>query len=265
MIAAMPHQCPPAEKLAEILALSPSDPARAEIDRCPRCQARVLAFRSFLEPGPLLPEANLPEARRRLASVLAAEEDRRTSGSEAAGHPAGSPAVEPAVGPADGPAGSPARSRPWRLLWPASWGWGWSFALAGGFAVVAVALFLTGHPASLRTETGTLPRAGRVEPGGSGTMGRLSPVLHAAESAQGGGLLLRWSRVAQADAYVVTVHDLNLKLLLRLPAVADTFVQLPPSTAVRIGRSGENALWSVAALSRGDEIGSSPPGVLRMP
>jgi len=69
----MKSDCPPVESFERLLRLHPADPRREHLGRCPRCRARAIAFRSFLESGPLPQGANLAAARDGMTKTLQAE------------------------------------------------------------------------------------------------------------------------------------------------------------------------------------------------
>lgn len=240
----IPHECPPERGLEEILRLDPADPRRAALEECPRCQARLLLFRSFLEPGGQPAGADLQDARRRLSRALAAEfRPSATSRNEAR------------------------RSR----FSPPSWlGWRPALGLATAMAVVALVLYFRAGPpvphigALSPTGSGNAVRL-RAEPSGPRSPAEIGPVLLPVQAGANGSLVLRWTRVPKADAYVVLFHAMNLTEILRLEAGPDTSLAIPPATAARLGARGENVLWSVSARAEGDEIAASAPAAIRIP
>ncbi len=226
----MSDGCPRLEALAGVMELPKSDPLRNHVIGCPRCRARLTAYRVFMEAEPLPEGAMLADARDRIQRALHDE-------------------IE---GPA--PAIRPVRRKPWilRLTGSSLHSW-WRPAL--GVVGVTAALIL-------------VLRLG-VLPGGNGDEGPVlrehpaaltgGPVVLEPVREADGSVTLRWTPCAGADSYEVILYGADLKEEARIPAGAETVLHLSRD---RLGELREAPFCVVSALDRGDEIGRSDPVIL---
>ena len=242
--------CVPIEALEALLALPAGDAKRRHVESCPRCRARLLALAEFVSAPADVPEALLAEADAHLAKVM-----RRELALDPVAAPIApaAPIASVASGATSAPGAPAVRERiapRWRMPW--AWvGAGVAFATVAFLSVRAIEDRLTDAPPVLRgapERTLAAPEGLRAE---AGT----------------GDVTLTWSPSAGAEDYQVTVYAADLTEIVRLPPSADTTVvvtraDLPPSTA---GKTGASAFWRVTARAKGDPLGVSTPGTLRLP
>lgn len=225
----MNQDCMPIENLVELITLDPDDPRRAHLDACPRCRARLAAFRSFLEMHPLPEGARPADARKRLSRAIRQE----TSISQR----------------------SRSRPGPWSFLeilrrprWQA----------AAGLVVATGAVVLLLQLTERREEQPILLR------GAEGTESVEGSVP--AHSVQADGAVeLRWPSMADADEYQILIAGLDLEEILRVEAGPETQILLAAETVRDLGRPGSVVFWRVSALRGGDRIALSPPATLTLP
>jgi hypothetical protein len=202
-----------------------SDHPRAEhLDACPRCRARVLGVRAFVEPGSVPPGADPAEARERIVGAV-----RERLGLE---RPAAPPIPLP---------------RHARRRVPAAPRW---LAVAAAFVAVIGGTWLVarlGEPPVI--ERGAEPADG------------LAPFEPRVAS---GAVTFRWHRAPGAEGYLVRILGADLRVLHESPVTADTSRVLtlrePPLDALE----NEVAYWQVVALAAGAPLEESPPRPLRV-
>jgi hypothetical protein len=222
----MSTTCPPLESFAELLRLDAQDPRRRHLEQCPRCRARMMAFRSFMEMEPAPVGADREDARRRLVAAIRRETLR-----------------------------SVGRAGPRRSIWQRRLPWPvWKPALG----LVAAALLIV---VLLRAAGDRGPQAPLMLRGANPTeaVARVPAATWAAD----GSAVLRWPAVPAADGYRVLVFDQDLQEIARLDAAGDTSLVLSPARLAALAPSGAALFWRVAALRQGDQISLSPPATLR--
>jgi hypothetical protein len=122
-------------------------------------------------------------------------------------------------------------------------------------AVIVVALLILGHG-----ERGRAPEQVLRGPETAAIFGLEIPVVQ-----PDGRLRLAWRALAGADAYRVRVFNTGLDRVFESPAQSETTLVLTPSEFRPAGPPGSPLLWRVIALRRGEEMGMSDAGTLRMP
>lgn len=224
----MNRECPPLEEFEELAALEMADPRRVHLENCPRCRARLTAFRSFMEMKPLPVGVRMDDARRHLTEAIRRE------------------------------AASPLQ---WTLPRRPSTSWFrfarpiWRPVVGFASALLVVGIFLqvtrdrgADYPPVLR-DVGT-PQAARALPVGA--------VL------DNGSIQLRWRSIPAAEGYRVLFYGVDLAELLRLEAGSDTTLNVPYEQVARLGAPGSSVFWRVAALQNGDAVSLSPPATLAL-
>lgn len=231
----MKQNCPDESVLAALMALETKDPRRAHVNDCPRCQARWLDLELFLEPPPLPAGSDVGDAQARMRHALDQEFER----------------ARPSAGQRSGGL----RHTPWfGSLWHPRAAWG----LAGVLVVGGLAYF------ALRDgPLGTGPDVLREEPSTTAS-GSRAPLMLEAPSLRAGELVLRWSRVHEADAYEVHLVGDDLNEVLVLGPLSDSTVVVKPGRVPGF-ESGHILGWRVVALRAGDEIARSGAGTLALP
>ena len=223
----MSGSCIRPEDLSDFDALPADDPIHAHLAHCPRCQARLQAYRSFLE------DAASP-ARSRAESEADATLDGMIRSQF------GLPGAESA------PARGGLFSARWRIR---------TLILApAAVAAAVVILVLARHD---RTEIPAPAYRGSE----SGAVVRLESVQELAD----GRIRLTWHALSGADAYQVRVLDTGLNPVLAPAVSADTTAVLGRSELGAAARSESRLLWRVTALQDGEEIGTSGVEILRLP
>jgi hypothetical protein len=220
-----PGACPPVESFEELLRLDARDPRRAHLDDCPRCRARLIAFRSFVERRPMPAGADLGDARRRLSAAIRAEIEQESPRHRL----------------------WPRRPRPWRmqLLWKP----------ALGLVAAGVLVILLLRPAGQGSGDGALVLRGEGP----------APAALAADRAPDGSLRLSWPAVPPAEGYRVMLYGRDLAEIARLEAGRDTVLVLSAERVARLGPSGGAVFWRVAALEGGEPVSLSAPATLQLP
>jgi len=220
------HTCVEVEALGAVLERPADDPLRREVEACPRCAARLTAYREFIAEGAVV-GARVDEARARLdafrATRIEAPAMRRTDGAR---HGVG---------------------RWWRRL-------GESRALRPALVAataVVVAAALWWHPWA--------PPA-PVLRGVSDTAFAIASV-----QVDDGALDLSWSAFPEADAYALRVFTSDLTEVARFGPVAETRLSVPVSAIIGPAGGERSLLCSVVAISDGDEIAATPPQPLALP
>lgn len=214
------------DELARVAA-DPGAPGRAHAETCPRCRARLLAWREFERPVEPADAAGHAAGRERVLGAVRSELGLERS--------------EPVVTPLPS---RPRRARPrWERL----------LAVAAAVVVVAGGSWLAWrgfegpHP-------GEPPRIERGEPAG----GALSP---AEPEAGPDGVRFRWRAVGGADGYVVRVLGADMRVLHESAAVRETTLLLAPEHAAP-PRPGEAIYWEIAALRGGETLETTAPRAL---
>jgi hypothetical protein len=213
---------PAPETLAEAEGRPLDDPTRRHLEDCPRCQARLLAYRRFVVEPADLPAEDRAAARVRLQAALRAEMEQS--------HVAGRAPTARA-----------------RRSWLATWWRG--LPLRPAYAVAAAlvgVLAISLGPVLWRQAPETLRQAELT-----GSVELLAPV------AEGDSLALRWRASPGADAYRVTFYTVDLQPI-EPPAVRqDTVLRVPVASLRRGG--GAWTYVRVTALREGDAIADSGP------
>jgi hypothetical protein len=219
----MTHRCLPDGMLAEIDALSPGDPRRAEAEACPRCGAQLAALRAFLAGDPEIPAAESAAADRALAAFVATRLGSR----------------RPSAAPARPSGRRPRPFAPRRLA-----------AMASACAIVALALLLVrdaGDPAPIGARLrGEAPAAGTA-----------AIVFQQAGPTADGGHELNWRPIAGADHYVVEVFSGDLDTLAVLAPLFRPTVRLAPGLLRSPAATG-GVLVRVMALAGDRRLAVSP-------
>jgi hypothetical protein len=230
----MSGSCIRPEDLGDFDALPADDPIRAHLADCPRCQARLQAYRSFLgDAGSPARSRAESEADAALGGMI-----RRQFGLLGA-----------ESGPARGPSATGRRglfSFRWRIR---------TLILApSAIAAAVVILVLARHD---RTEIPAPAYRGSE----SGAAVRVESMQELAD----GRIRLTWHALSGADAYQVRVLDTGLNPVLAPTVSADTTADLDRSELGAAARPGSRLLWRVTALQDGEEIGTSGVEILRLP
>ena len=246
----MKNACPPVESFDHLLTLHPADPRRQHLDHCPRCRARLIAFRSFLEGGPLPAGADLDAARAHLTAAV-----RKEARLPFAAPPAPAPRAHP-LGESwlqrvrarlsARPAGAPARpllARPWAA----------ALAFSG---VAAVIVLLLVRPGAHRQGEIVLRGGPEVQE---------DLVLSPAETLADGSMLLRWRSISGAESYRVTFYAKNLEQIVQVSAGEANFLTIPAANLAALGPSGATVFWRVEAMAGGDPAVRSAPASLILP
>lgn len=227
--------CPPVETFEDLLRLDARDPRRMHLDDCPRCRARLIAFRSFLERRPLPAGADPGDARRRLSAAIRAESERE---------------------------GRPRPSRP-RLprFWRIQILWKPALALIAASMLVVLLLRPAGHGPDVHSPADHSPADGslvlRGQPSAS------MPLV--ADWAPEGSVRLSWPAVPSAEGYRVMLYGTDLEEIARLEAGRDTMLVLTAAQVARLGPSGGAVFWRVATLAGGEPVSVSAPATLQLP
>lgn len=219
----MTHRCLPDGMLAEVAALPPDDPRRAEAEACPRCGAQLAALRAFLAGDPEIPTAESAAADRVLAEFVATRIVSRP----------------PPAGPARRPVQRPRSFAPRRLA-----------AMASVCAVVVLALILT-------RETGDPAPIGARLRGEAPVAGAAGIVLQSTGPTADGGFELNWRPVAGADHYVVEVFSGDLDTLAVLTPLSRPSARLAAGL-LRAPAAAGGVLVRVVALAGDRRLAVSP-------
>jgi hypothetical protein len=224
----MTNECVNIDRIAEVLDLSPDDPVRRHVERCPRCSSLLASYRAFIQ-AEAPAGADLARAEARLMDFL----------HERIGD------VEPAPPSAEktpGDEGFFARLKGAFVLRPA-----W---VAAALVVVAAAVLWwrpwVGEPPALRSTADS----SQLE-------------MQPPESLSGGAVRLSWQAAEGADQYRIVVYDQNLEVLARLDAGSATTYDL--SRAVLPAGTPHAVICRIAALQDGDEIAGSAPIRIELP
>lgn len=251
----MNSECPPLESFEDLLALDADDPRRLHLHACPRCRARAMAFRAFLDPGPLPDGARPQEARAHLSRVIRAEAERTMEQRVER-------TMEPEVERTIKPAAEPLVERPGdgRGIWGAVAAWfrpGWRPMI--GLASVVVVVFLIARVAVDR-QPGDAP----VMRGGE-SAGEFESSLPRAAATADGALSIDWRALPGASRYAVAFYSLDMSEILQVGTVDSTKLTLPSSILQRLGPSGTVVFVRVLAFDRGDPIAQSAPVPVTVP
>jgi len=233
-------RCLSIEELDGILGLDPAHPRRRHLESCPRCSARLLVYREFIEDLSPAPGSDTRDAAVRLRQAFDEELDRGQIREGAVARPAS----------------SWTRWSWWlrpRTLQPA-WALGVVLLVAGAF-------YAGLHYRSTREESDllrTTPPTGVVSE--RGRIDLLTPRV-----GPGGEVEMRWHAVPNADSYQVRLVGADLADLAHFGPVPDARLSLRPDQIPRNLSSGEVIGWEVVALRSGQEIARSPVSTLRIP
>jgi hypothetical protein len=233
-------RCLSVEELDGILGLDPAHPRRRHLESCPRCSARLLVYREFLEDLSPAPGSNSRDAAVRLRQAFDEELDRGRI----------------REGTAARPLSTWAKWSGWfrpRTIQPA-WALGVVLLVAGAF-------YAGLHYRSTREESDLLRSTSST--GVASERGRID--LVAPRIGPGGEVELHWHAVPNADSYDVRLVGADLADLARFGPVPDTRLSLRTDQIPRNLSSGEVIGWEVVALRSGQEIARSPVSTLRIP
>ncbi len=232
----MDDRCPSDPEFAAMIELPEGDTGRAHVERCPRCQARLIDLNAFLRPATEAEIPGLASVERRMAAALEAEMERDAA--SAAPRPVPS-------GPADTASARPTRTGALVHLWnrPA-----WVMAAAAAALVMVAGVFAL------------WPHA----PGGDALRGTSGPGNAANRQVhvfpariEGARAILRWRAVPGADSYLVSLFGSDLAERGRLGPLAGTAIGLPLDTLAAGGGPAGPLVWQVIALRAGDELARS--------
>ncbi len=243
--------CPPVKSFEDLLRLDARDPRRRHLDDCPRCRARLIAFRSFLERRPLPAGVDLGDARRRLSAAIRAEAERESH------HPHQAP---------------PRFPRFWRMqiLWKPALG------LVAAGVLIALLLRPAHHSPAHHSPDVHSPDVHSPDvhsptdhsPAGGSLVLRGQPsasVPLVADWAPDRSVRLSWPAVPSADGYRVMLYGTDLEEIARLEAGRDTVLALTAAQVARLGPSGGAVFWRVATLAGGEPVSLSAPATLQLP
>ena len=212
-------------RLDELQTAPPDDPRRAHLRDCSRCRALLRAHDDFIGEAPAPAGARLAEAERALGAFLERE------------------IANPRPAPA------PARPSWLDWLWAPAVRPAWAVAVAVLVAGGALLLMRSGDPRPV-----VLRGAPPVAPGSE--LELLAPGI------EGDAVTLRWRAAHEADAYVVRLYSIGLEEIGRVGPTAQTSITVRLSEKAPGARRGEQVLYRVVALTRGDEIGNSALGTI---
>lgn len=215
-----PHECPSVEALAALAELSEGDARVQALAACPRCRARMLAYREFLTPGPAAAGARLDAARAALDAALARELGD-------------APAVVAPVRPVAAP-----QRRSWfEALFAPALRPAWGLALV---AILAAGVWVAQQPAPRILRGDDAPTV----------------VTHDVEQ-RPGAAVLDWESVPGATRYEVRFYAQDLSDLATMDAGDARAFTLEAGALPQGLKSGEKVSWQVVALAGHDELARS--------
>lgn len=226
-------RCLAIEEILQCAARPAGDPRRRHVEECPRCWARLVAFREFEAAVAAPPEAKLEQARASIGAALAREIGAPADASRVVEFPRG------------------ARRRGNGPKW-------WASA-AALIAVAALALALSRGPLS-----GEKPAVLRGEVA-SGSMGAAGLTLLEPVRTEAGAITLRWHAVPGAEHYRVTFLGADLAEIAALEPTSDTTFTLRRGALPAALASGATVRYEVAALASGSALATSGVGTVRLP
>ncbi|NOT33228.1 MAG: hypothetical protein HOP12_03560 [Candidatus Eisenbacteria bacterium] len=231
------------EALAEVFALSESDPRRRHARDCPRCSSLLESYRLFLSPGSELQSDHVARAAARLDEVVASMTG--IAGSSA----------RPIADATSGKRSANATGLSWleRLLHP---------SLRPALAFAVLALVLGGVAVWPRLAMTPAPRGG--EPVLRGERAIAEFALGRAELGVG-GLDLEWAGVSDAEGYVVRIFTPELQEIGTLGPLSTTSFHSALANLPFTLPAGETIVVQVAAVRSGDTLGTSRARVLIAP
>ena len=199
----------------DALAAAPADDARRRhVETCPRCHARWLALRTFVDDRDVPDGAKPEEARRAIAARVRAE-----LGLDAAAAP---PRRARLVVP---PPAIHGRRNPWRTWAPV--------AMAASLALVASLWWLQ-------------------RPQGTGRVRGNDPAHAALQTLpariDGGVLQLTWRPLATADSYRLRLLAEDLSPLIAVEVAQDSAYRVPLDSLGEHAASGRTLYWVLAAV-----------------
>jgi len=216
-----------ADRLGELHDAAPDDPRRRHLLECARCRALMRAHDDFVGDLSAPAGARLVEAERALGAFLERE----------IGH------WRPA----------PASARPaWiEWLWTPAARPAWAFACAAVIAGGTLLVIQARGPSPV-----VLRGAPPVAPGSE--LELLAPEF------EGDAVMLHWRPAQEADAYLVRFFSEGLEEIGRAGPTPEPSITVRLSEAAPGAGRGEAVLYRVVALARGDEVGTSALGTLRV-
>lgn len=223
----MEDRCFTHEELDELLALDPTDPRLAHLEKCSACRTLLASYRAFLDPGDLPESANRDEARRRLDLFR----ERMIAGdveAPAGGSPEGS-FLSRFLAYLRGPALRP--------------------GLAALLLLIAATALWTNRDA-LRPER----RSGilrEVPTAGSGDIVVQPPIPR-----EGGGFVFEWSSVDGAESCRVQIIGVEMTPLREFSLVDSNRLEVTGDAIAGLADSGP-LFWRVIVYRSGDELARS--------
>ena len=241
----MTERCFSPDDLDRAARLRSDEPGWDHIATCPRCRARIIAYRAFSAPGEIPVEADLPVARTYLSRAL----DRVVYGGEE---------IAAEVTPdADGRSGGAARRGGQHRVGQHHRIWRPALALA------AVLCLAVGLELNRRTDFWSPP------PGDNEQILRGDPAsqqevfaLRVVPGPDEGSLRLEWDTPAKTDASQVVLFNGGLEVLARFDTGAATYLVLRTS---EVPAADEVSFARVVFFRGGDEIASGQVRTLELP
>lgn len=234
-------RCLDPEEMGRVAQSSSDDPCLAHMRDCPRCRARLIAYREFVEQSAAAPGSD---------SATAAVRLRRAFDLELMG-PGSREARRTATG------STKSRLRAWfnnATLRPA-----WAL----GAALMLAVVFYAGHEWRHGSGPRHLLRGPAPQSGFSAAHGRID--LLPLRALPSGGVELRWRGVPGADAYDVRIIGPDLGDLARFASVRDTVLVLLPNHVPSDAGPGAAAAWRVTALQGGRRLAESRVEPIHLP
>lgn len=214
----MSHRCYEIEELGRLTQLAADDPQLRHLATCPRCRARLAAYRQFMQPDALPPEAQAERAQARLTAAL----------EEAA-----------VAAPTTRMRRSPFESLITTLRRP---------ALVPAWGLVAV-LLLVWIFAGDGLRNGEAPGVLRGEETARGRV-----ILAAdADALSDGTLLLTWQPHAACEEYELLILGSDLAELRRIAVGSETEWVFDPAEL----EEGETFYWRIVGLEDGEPVARS--------
>jgi hypothetical protein len=235
-----PDRCFSIEEMDGILGLDPTHPRRRHLESCPRCSARLLVYKEFIEDLSPAPGSDTRDAAVRLRQAFDEELGRRQM--------------------REGTEARPTSSWTGRFWWlrPRTIQPAWALAAV---LFVAGALYAGSHYRSTRGDSDLL----RSTPPSGAVSDRGTVELMAPRIGPGGEIEMRWHAVPNADAYRVRLVGADLADLAHFEPIPDTRLSLRRDQIPRSLSAGDVIGWEVVAMRAGQEIARSPVSTIRIP
>jgi hypothetical protein len=230
----MTRPCIPPEEMGSVGSLAEDHPIRVHLQECPRCQARLRMYESFLEDG----STSAQSPREAEADAVLTKLAQRHFGL---------PQVEPRYS---------GRS------FPVHW---WAVLSRGARARLLILTPAVAAAAILVAMLATNHRKGSDEPAYRGQASAFAWHVETTRVLPDGHVRLEWGGRPGADAYRVRVLDTALAPVFESAALPDTSVDIDPAVLGTKGRSGARFLWQVVASHQGEDTETSGFGQFRIP